>query len=452
MAAKKKLGIISTYNSNDGMAIYVKILERFLKEEFEIKIIEIDRNYLESPTRTMQKLRRRHFKKLAKETQDCDVLNIQFENWMFGTSNTESFQNFKRMIDNGKPLVVTLHYVSRPDVVETAPSVLLAYRYLKDAGFNPFRALARYKNEVGRDQGFRGMVNYLRVRALTTYTACLVHNKLDYFRMKEMLKFQNVAMHPIRYLTPEEREAAIARGKTHREKLVKELARDGNTDIKIIGIFGFIDWSKGHMVALRALRHLPKNYHVVIYGALPKYSINDDSPDVLKNVNFSGSGNAFLEAMIEEAEGLNKFSYAYLPRTQTPNNKYGRAPGVDYPRVHFMGGPPSTEEFVTAVAGVDYVVVPYYQTFLTASGNATWALEVRKPIMATRCTAFTEMARLFPNRLNLFEIGNFVQLARLIEAQGDTPPHDDLPYTTESNAALYIDLFKKPFTKGSKTA
>jgi len=436
----KKLGIISTYHSNDGMAIYVRILEEFLKEKFEIKIIEIDRSFLESPTMTMKRRRRKYFKSLAKQTEGCDVLNIQYENWMFGIGNGEILENFKALVDNNIPLIVTFHYVGRPDVVETSVNPVMLFRLMRSSGYNPFRAAARYYRESGRDRMFAKLMAFLKQREGAAYTAAIVHNKLDLFRVHDVYGLRNVAMHPIRYLTEPQRESAIARGREKRKELVRFLTPEGDENIKILGLFGFIDWSKGHMVAIRALRHLPKNYHVVIFGALPKYSITDDDPENLKATQYGASGNAFVQALVAEAECVNKFNYSFLPRSQQPLNKYGRKDGEDYPRVHFMGAPASTDDFLVAVAGVDAVVLPYFQTFLTASGNATWALEVRKPIFASRCTAFSEMSRLFPNRMNLFEIGNFVELAQLVDRKIEEASSDDLPYTLQSNVEAYVKI------------
>lgn len=433
----KTLGIITTYHSNDGMAIYAKILEEHLKEKFKIKLIEIKRDYLESPTRVMRKLRKKHFKALAEQTKDCDVLNVQFENWMFGVGYTEALDNFKRVVGKQKPLIVTFHYVGRPDIIDTRINVRTLYRYMRDASFNPLRAYARYRSETSRDDNFIRIVDFLAKRERNVYTCGIVHTKVDHFRLHELYGMKNVAMHPIRYLTEEQRNEGVEKGKELRVKLAEQLDAKNPDDVKIIGLFGFIDWSKGHAVAIRALRQLPKNYHIVIYGGLPKYAINDDHPDVIRPRNYATSGNDYLANIIEEAEGINKFDYTYMPTRKAMNNKFVAVEGVDYPRVHFMGSPLSTEDFMLAVASVDAVVVPYYETIVSASGNATWALEMRKPIFATRCTAFQEMNRLFPKRLHMFDIGNFSQLATLLKTKIDEVPHDDLDYTFKTNIETY---------------
>ena len=47
---------------------------------------------------------------------------------------------------------------------------------------------------------------------------------------------------------------------------------------KLIGVFGFLGRYKGFDTAVRALHHLPKDYHLVIFGGVHPNEIKPQQP------------------------------------------------------------------------------------------------------------------------------------------------------------------------------
>ncbi|WP_041866604.1 glycosyltransferase [Sodalis glossinidius] len=112
-------------------------------------------------------------------------------------------------------------------------------------------------------------------------------------------------------------------------------------DVKIIGMFGFINEYKGHSLAIRALACLPHNYKLLLFGRQHPQSIR-------KNETVSYYTH-LLQAKIEEAKLED--------------------------RVFFMGEY-DHEAFVNLIAVVDVICLPYVENAQDGSGIASIAFDV----------------------------------------------------------------------------
>ena len=73
------------------------------------------------------------------------------------------------------------------------------------------------------------------------------------------------------------------------------------------------------------------------------------------------------------------------------------------------------------------------------------ALEMGCRVIASRTRAFLQYARYHPDRIEFFDIGNFAELARRIEAGPPPAPADRrLSHDTTTNAALYLRVSLPP--------
>ena len=97
------------------------------------------------------------------------------------------------------------------------------------------------------------------------------------------------------------------------------------------------------------------------------------------------------------------------------------------------------EEFLSAMAVCDAVVLPYLEVGQSASGPISMALEMGCRVIASRTTAFLQFARYHPDEVEFFDIGNFHELAQRIAAGATTARHErQLAYNAGTNAALYV--------------
>jgi hypothetical protein len=108
--------------------------------------------------------------------------------------------------------------------------------------------------------------------------------------------------------------------------------------------------------------------------------------------------------------------------------------------VHFLGVH-DDEAFMRAMALCDTVVLPYLEVGQSSSGPIAMALEMGCRVLASRTLAFMQFARYHPGQIELFDIGNYAELADLIRV--DTPAplgQRRLAYNTETNTALYLKV------------
>ena len=106
-------------------------------------------------------------------------------------------------------------------------------------------------------------------------------------------------------------------------------------------------------------------------------------------------------------------------------------------RLHFMGVL-SDEEFMSAMAVCDAVVLPYMEVGQSGSGPISMAMDMGCRIVASRTKTFLSYSKYFPGRIEIFDIGNHLELAAHIGSKA--PPTSGLPpaeYGVESNVAIY---------------
>jgi len=122
-------------------------------------------------------------------------------------------------------------------------------------------------------------------------------------------------------------------------------------DVTLVVLFGFVSAHKGHLVALEALRALPKSYHLVVLGG-PHPHMNDGA-------------------------------YEKLLRARS------RRPDLAA-RVHLTGwvGDPEVAEWFAAS---DVCVAPYTEPLLVTSAAAIWALASGRPLVLSSIPVFREL-------------------------------------------------------------
>jgi glycosyltransferase involved in cell wall biosynthesis len=159
---------------------------------------------------------------------------------------------------------------------------------------------------------------------------------------------------------------------------------------RYIGVFGFISSHKGFSTAIESLKWLPDEYELLIFGGTHPASLWDgmDKHPAIEP----------LKQLIEE-------DYAKFERR-------GKKLSLSE-RVHFFGAM-SDEEMLIGMAICDSVLFPYHNVRQTASAPTALATELDRHIVASRNNTFLEFLSYFPEALELFDIGNDIELAQRV--------------------------------------
>jgi hypothetical protein len=92
--------------------------------------------------------------------------------------------------------------------------------------------------------------------------------------------------------------------------------------------------------------------------------------------------------------------------------------------------------------------MPYLEVGQSSSGPLAMAVDMDCRVIASRTRAFLQFARYHPGRVEFFDIGNFAELARRIEAGPPAPPNQPKSFDAASNAALYLRV-SQPGRRGT---
>jgi glycosyltransferase involved in cell wall biosynthesis len=250
--------------------------------------------------------------------------------------------------------------------------------------------------------------------------------------MRDLHRHRNVVWHPLSFISGA--DAKEIRATTNRADFAQ--LSHLSTDSVFVGVFGFISEYKGLDTAIKALRLLPENHHLLVFGGVHPQTIRRQQPI-----------NPYLETLL--AEGRIGKSVADILAAM-PKNEFQVADGAANllaapphdltRRIHFMGALPDSE-FARALAICDVVAMPYREVGQTSSGALAMAIDLGCRVIASRTRNFLQLGRAMPGRMEFFDIGNFSELAQRILTPGPRVLDiSDLPYNTQTNAGLYLQL------------
>jgi hypothetical protein len=187
------------------------------------------------------------------------------------------------------------------------------------------------------------------------------------------------------------------------------------------------------------LHHLPKEYHLLIFGGVHPNEIRPHQAiDPVVSSLFEAG---YVDTSIAERIGAK--SAAMAPAVSIAIEGSARDLLIDHPkdlseRVHFLGATPDAE-FLAGMAICDSVVFPYLEVGQSSSGPISQSLELGCRIIASRTHTFLQFARYHPDMIEFFDIGNHLELAARIASR----PQFDLQsrclaFDTVSNKAVYL--------------
>jgi glycosyltransferase involved in cell wall biosynthesis len=263
----------------------------------------------------------------------------------------------------------------------------------------------------------------------------IVHTRRDLWHMKYVHGMRNVYDHPLSFLGAA--EAQEIRCAAAPEKFaVLEAVPAGS---KLIGVFGFLGRYKGFDTVIRALHHLPQEYHLLIFGGVHPNEIRPHQ--TIDPVVSSLFDVGYIDTSVAERTRAH-------PGTTTPIVSVAvdgsmRDLLIEHPkdlsaRIHFLGAQ-TDADFLAGMAICDAVVFPYMEVGQSSSGPISQSLELGCRVIASRTHTFLQFARYHPNTIEFFDIGNHLELAGRLLARPQFELRDRLlSFNVETNKATYL--------------
>lgn len=426
--ARPRLAVVSTYSALCGIASYTRCLERQLGDAFEVTVFDLDQYLLRATHRRVRRFADRHVREICRELRTFDAVNLQLEHGTLGNSVRDIYRRFRWIVQAAPQISVTFHTVF--------PTQAFDYlAYLKEIFRLKLARASALRSEYRRVQLLSsGIARWLRRAQRFKPVAVIVHTRRDHAHMKYVHGLRNVYDHPLSFLSKAEAEAVRETASRRRFTILDGVP----TEAKLIGIFGFFGRYKGFETAVRALHHLPKTYHLLIFGSVHPNEIRAHRAidPVLSSLFEAG----FVDTSVAERIWRNAGSGS--PAVSIAVDGAPQALLIDHPkdlseRIHFLGAR-TDADFLEGMAICDAVVFPYLEVGQSASGPISQSLELGCRIIASRTHTFLQFSRYHPGTIEFFDIGNYLELAARIAARPEFDPQARrLVFDTTTNSTVY---------------
>jgi glycosyltransferase involved in cell wall biosynthesis len=426
---RETLAIVSTNSKLCGIAAYTAALRRQLDDSFDITVFDLDQYLLRSSHRRVRKLADRHVKEIGREIRRFDTVNLQLEYGTLGRDGRDIFRRFCWLTDAAPRLSVTFHTLVMPPSFDTAS-------YLKVLLKFDLKAAARMMSSFRRTHLLSlGIARQLRRLQRRKGVSAVVHNRRDLRDIRYFYGIERVFDHPLSYLGADEVEAIRGAATRQRFPMLAGL----KPDAVLTGVFGFLNEYKGIVTAIQALRHLPDNHHLLIFGGVHPQEI---APRQLRH--------PYLSALLDNAN-IDATLYDYLAEAggkgapqlvvnadQSLHDLLTAHPRDLSSRIHFMGALDEAD-FLTGMAICDAVVFPYLEVGQSSSGPLSQALELGCRIIASRTHTFLEFAEYHQDAVEFFDIGNHLELAERLQSHRQFAARRGLPqFNAATSKAIYL--------------
>lgn len=424
-----RLAIISTTNKLCGIAAYTAALERSLHSACDLTLFDLDQYLLRGTGPRLRRLGDRHIREICGQLGRFDAVNLQLEHGTLGRSAKDIYRRFCRIVAAAPSLSVTFHTLPPPVHAAGAEAIAALATLKLHRAWRAFHECRR-----GRLLA-RKLPQTLRKSQLVKPISAIVHTRRNAKDVRYLYGLEHAFDHPLVFLDASQAEA-IRRRATRRHFPMLDRIPD---QAKLIGTFGFLNDYKGLGTTIRALHHLPEEYHLLVFGGVHPNEIVPRQPihPYLSRLY----DEAYIDATVYDR--LSAARPESAPRLEL-NLEGGLAelagphPRDLASRIHFMGVL-ADEDFLLGMAICDVAVFPYLEVGQSASGPISQALELGCRIIASRTHAFLGFAEYHPEAVEFFDIGNYLELAERIRARRQFPLHGaPRRYTVETNRAVYL--------------
>ncbi len=426
---RPRLALISTYSELCGIASYTRSLERQLSDVFDVTVFDLNQYLLRSRHRRVRRFGDRHIRDICREISKFDSVNLQLEYGTLGRSSVDVHRRFGWIVRAATRLSVTFHTIN--------PSADFDYREWTTEifSFNFAKAIELRANYRRSHLLSVGIAKRLRRAQRLKPVSVIVHTRRDHVHMKYVHGMRNVYDHPLSFLSLTDSVEVRRAASRNRFSILDQAPND----CKLIGVFGFLGRYKGFETVVRALHHLPKEYHLLIFGGIHPNEIkpHQQIDPVLSSLFDAG----FIDTSVAE-RGRTKLGNG-TPAVSIAIEGSMRDVLLEHPkdlsrRIHFLGAT-NDDDFLAGMAICDAVVFPYLEVGQSSSGPISQSLELGCRVIASRTHAFLQFGSYHQNMIEYFDIGNHLELAERILSR---PQFDArarlLAYNTETNKAVYL--------------
>jgi glycosyltransferase involved in cell wall biosynthesis len=398
--AKKKLAIVSSYDELCGNASYTKALADGLSKYYDVTVISLNVALLRSCEKDTAEV---HIREVCQQLKTFDCVNVQFEAGLFGSTLPQMFSRFLAIARASKRFVLTMH---RFHAKEKYPTILLMAKSMLSGRIG--RLIAEFQYAYANN---RYLPLYHKVIAFCkkNNAPILVHTKRDAALIKKRCKYDNVYDHPLCFYTQQYLEAVEK--ECSKQDFCKQYLLDENK--RYIGIFGFINGYKSHETIIKALKYLPNQYELLIFGSQHPHTIKLEEKI-----------NPYIDDLIKliTKERLDK-------------------------RVKFYGSL-NDDDFLKALLSCDFNVLPYLEVNQGGSAIAALSLETGAKSIFSQNRAFLELAKYAPNSFKMVTVGNYLELAQAILSYRESEYKNNLKeycskYNINTSAHLYHQLLSE---------
>lgn len=384
---RKKIMFISTYKIPCGIGAFTETLETHLEGEYEIEIGVLDQYILKSIEPPLDAAGDRLIDDICLRARECDVVNLQWEPGLLGHTPKQILRRFKKILQSNPHMIVTVHTVVP---IEKKASILQALRETRHQGI--FGGARYISNTMLRRYGDRTH-QLLREAAKSETFQLVVYTQREVRHFRELIGIKNVHDHPLSYIRRGWEERLATTAGQMRDKWKKQFGADK----KFIGFFGFLTEYKGISTAIEAMRLLPDDYMLMLFGGVHPALLHD---------------------------GQNVSPYVHQLMTSVHPSLAG-SKGVEakrslVDRVRFIGAP-DDYEFAAAILASDINVFPYVEIGQSASGPVSQSVELGKRTIVSNNKMFSQFELYFLKRTYKTDIGNHIQLAQMVQTAMDEP-------------------------------
>jgi glycosyltransferase involved in cell wall biosynthesis len=428
-SGRKRLALISTYDELCGIGAYTRSLERQLSDLYDVSVFDLDQYLLRSTHGRVRRFADKHIQDICREIRDYDIVNLQLEHGTLGRDCKDIHRRFTWILRSAPRLSVTFHTIIQCEAFNFREflSEIMRLNFgkaiaMRSAYNRQYRLSAGVASRLRRAQRFKPV-------------SLIVHTHRDLKHMKYVHGMRNVHDHPLSFLSAA--EAQNIRNAASREKF--PVLDAVPKDAKLVGVFGFLGRYKGFDTVVKALHHLPKDYHLLIFGSVHPNEIKPHQAidPVVSSLYEAG----YIDTSV--AERIRAASAAAAPVVSVAVDGSMRDLLVEHPkdlsdRIHFLGAQ-SDDTFLSGMAICDAVVFPYIEVGQSSSGPISQALELGCRVIASRTHTFLQFARYHQNMVEFFDIGNHVELAGRILARPQFDLSERFPvFNVETNKAVYL--------------
>ena len=426
-AARTRLAVVSTHDDLCGIAAYTRSLERQLGDIFDLTVFELNQFLLRSNHRRVRRFADRHIQAICREIRHYDSVNLQLEHGTLGRSCGDIFRRFNWIVGAAPRLSVTFHSIMLSEGFDYAEW------FREICRLNFAKAIAMRSGYMRANRLSAGIARRLRRAQRFKPVALVVHTRRDLLLMTYVHGMRNVYDHPLSFIDCGEAQE-VRRSASRAQFPVLDAVP---AQSKLIGVFGFFGRYKGFDTVIRALHHLPEEFHLLIFGGVHPNEIRQHQPIDPVVSSFFDAG--YIDTSVVERTRTS----AGAPGVSFAVDGSMRDLLVEHPkdlsgRIHFLGAQ-SDAGFLSGMAICDAVVFPYLEVGQSSSGPISQSLELGCRVIASRTHTFLQFAKYHPDTIEFFDIGNHVELAGRILARPQFDPRNRLlAFNVETNKTTYL--------------